>query len=102
MARRNRSSDINRVVRKLTDIGVKDSSDLMMRVTANRINEDLSNAGYPRFSRETLDRIRKHGTFFRALESLTEAHYRQVGVFAPVAQLLSKNNLKKQMDKRQS
>jgi len=102
MPRRHQSSDINRVVKKLTAIGVKDSADLMSKVTTNKINEDLSSAGYSRLSKDSIDRIRTHGTFFRALENLTEAHYRQVGVFAPVAQLLSKTNLKKTADRRQT
>lgn len=102
VARRRRRAEINKVAEKLCAIGVKDSWDLMSRVTTNRINEDLTAAGYSRFSRETLERIRKHTSFFRALENLTEANFRQTGDFAPVPQLLSKVNLRALAEKKKS
>jgi len=91
--RRHGHSDIQRVIKKLKTIGVLDINDLMKRVLANKINEDLTSAGYSRFSRETIDGIKKQTSFLRALEHLTEASVRQHGRFAPVPQMLSKKNI---------
>lgn len=85
--------DIQRVMDKLKDIGVRDTWDLIRRVNENTINEDLSNAGHSRFSRDTVDRIRKQSSFIRSLEHTKESHYRQVGLFAPVPQMLASSNL---------
>jgi len=92
--RRKGPKNIQRVVDKLKAIGVADVWDLQNRVTANTINQDLTNHGYPTFSRDTLDEMRKRSTFMRALETLTEANCRQTGLFAPVPQMLSSKNLR--------
>lgn len=95
-ARRGRSTEIQRVVQKLQEIGVTSTWELVSRAQANRINEDLTNAGFSRFSRDTLESIKKQSSFVRALENLNEANYRQAGLFAPVPQLLSRKNLRVQ------
>jgi len=93
-ARRKGHSNIQRVVEKLKAVGVYDTWELMHRVNANTINEDLSAAGCSRFSRDTLESIRKQSSFVRALEHLKEPYYRQIGLFAPVPQLLTGTNLR--------
>jgi hypothetical protein len=86
-------NNILRVIDKLKSIGVTDTSELLRRVHENSINEDFTEAGCSRFSRETLDSIRKHSSFIRSLDHVKEPYYRQVGCFHPVSQLLSGVNL---------
>lgn len=90
--RKHGHSDVHRVVEKLTAMGVGDTSELLKRVLSNKLNEDLSRAGYPRLSRETMDAIRKHGSFFRVLENLTEVTCRGIGEKAAVTQLLRRSS----------
>merc|ERR1740129_927306 len=75
---------------KLKDIGVTDVSELIHRVRSNTLNMDLSEAGHTRFGEDTIEALRSEGAFVRALESLKEPHYRQMGCFAPVPVLLAK------------
>lgn len=92
-------SDIQRVIKKLKDIGVYDTRELVRRVSNNSINEDLSDAGYQRFCKETVESIRKQSHFIRALDHLKEPYFRQVGLFAPVPQLLAGTNLRQKAEK---
>mmetsp|Transcript_47933 Transcript_47933/g.113939 ORF Transcript_47933/g.113939 Transcript_47933/m.113939 type:complete len:535 (-) Transcript_47933:267-1871(-) len=93
--RRRGRSDAHRAVKKLKAIGVKDTSDLCRRVADNTVNEELQAAGLPKFSKDTLDAIRKQGIFQRSLDTLKEPlHFRQTGNFAPVLQMFSKVNLR--------
>jgi len=85
-------SNIDRVMAKLKAIEVKDIQELMRRVAANTINEDLFAAGKPCFSQKTLDQLRSRKPFLCALDNLREPYYRQIGLFAPVPQLLAKTN----------
>lgn len=94
MAKKHGHSDVNRVVEKLKAIGVLDTMELMRRVQSNTINEDFTHAGKSRFSKDTMEAIRKQSSFVRALEHLKEPFVRQVGPFAPVPQLLSGTNLR--------
>lgn len=94
MPRRKGHNDIVRACDKLKAIGVQDVADLLHRVTANTINDDLSEAHKPRFSRETIMSIRKEGTFWQSLSHLSEPSYRQIGLFAPVPQMLADRNLR--------
>jgi len=87
-------SDIVRACEKLKAIGVQDVTDLLQRVTANTINDDFTKARKPRFSKETMQSIRKEGAFFQSLSHLSEPSYRQVGLFAPVPQMLAGRNLR--------
>ncbi|CAK0788967.1 unnamed protein product, partial [Prorocentrum cordatum] len=89
ISRRGGGNDINRVIEKLKCIGVTDAGDLLSRVVTNRINGDLTDAGFTRFSQDTLESIRKQGSFVRAVQTLTEAGFRQTGDFAKVPRLLS-------------
>eukprot|EP00408_Alexandrium_pacificum_P038069 CAMPEP_0171283720 /NCGR_PEP_ID=MMETSP0790-20130122/67577_1 /TAXON_ID=2925 /ORGANISM="Alexandrium catenella, Strain OF101" /LENGTH=540 /DNA_ID=CAMNT_0011753011 /DNA_START=1 /DNA_END=1621 /DNA_ORIENTATION=- len=91
--RKHGHNDVSRVIEKLKAIGVSDLSELFRRVSSRRINEELSEAGYPRFSKDTLESIRKQSSFIRALENLNEANYRQVGALSPAPQMLSSENL---------
>jgi len=86
-------ASIERVMEKLEAIGVTDITGLMQRVNTNSINMDLSQMGRSRFEDETLQKLRTAKSFLRALEHLKEPFYRQIGNFAQVRQLLSKNNL---------
>lgn len=91
--RRRGADDVTRVVEKLKAIGVTSVSELLRRVYSRTINEELSAAGFPRFSKDTLESIRKQSSFIRALENLNEASYRQVGALAPAPQMFSSTNL---------
>lgn len=90
-------NDCTRVLQKLQAIGINDTAELLDRVTKNTINEELSEAGYARFSRDTLQAIRKQGAFYQSLEHLKEPSYRQIGLFAPVPQMLAGKNLRNQV-----
>mmetsp|Transcript_67651 Transcript_67651/g.198013 ORF Transcript_67651/g.198013 Transcript_67651/m.198013 type:complete len:500 (+) Transcript_67651:76-1575(+) len=92
-ARKRGHSDVKRVIEKLKAIGVSDVSELLRRVSSRKINEELAEAGYPRFSKDTLESIRKQSSFIRALENLNESNYRQIGPLAPAPQMLSSENL---------
>lgn len=87
-------NDIQRVIKKLKDIGVYDTWELVHRVNLNTINEDLGARGHNRFSKETVESIRQQSAFVRALEHLKEPYFRQVGLFAPVPQIMAGNNLR--------
>lgn len=93
-ARKSGHRDVQRVLEKLKDIGVHNTFDLLQRVSQNSINEDLSAAGHSRFSKDTMDRMQKQSHFIRSLEHLKEPYFRQVGVFAPVPQLMTGTNLR--------
>lgn len=86
-----------RVLEKLKAIGITDTAELLERVAKNTINEDLSSVGCARFSRDTLQAIRKQGTFIQSLDHLQEPSYRQIGLFAPVPQMLTGKNLRNQV-----
>lgn len=90
-------NDCTRVMQKLQAIGINDTAQLLERVAKNTINEELSSAGCSRFSRDTLQAIRKQGTFFQSLDHLKEPSYRQIGLFAPVPQMLTGRNLRNQV-----
>merc|ERR1719174_3354879 len=89
ISRRSGQNDIARACGKLKAIGVQDVADLLSRVTSNTINDDLYKANKPRFSRETIQSIRKEGAFWQSLSRLNEPSYRQIGLFAPVPQMLA-------------
>uniref|UniRef100_A0A7S4VI83 Uncharacterized protein n=1 Tax=Alexandrium monilatum TaxID=311494 RepID=A0A7S4VI83_9DINO len=91
--RKHGKSQVSRVIEKLKAIGVSDVSELLRRVSSRRINEELAEAGYAPFSKDTLESIRKQSSFIRALEHLNEAHYRQIGPMAPAPQMLTSENL---------
>eukprot|EP00425_Heterocapsa_triquetra_P015666 CAMPEP_0195129474 /NCGR_PEP_ID=MMETSP0448-20130528/141243_1 /TAXON_ID=66468 /ORGANISM="Heterocapsa triquestra, Strain CCMP 448" /LENGTH=136 /DNA_ID=CAMNT_0040167317 /DNA_START=14 /DNA_END=420 /DNA_ORIENTATION=+ len=86
------ANPIDRVMAKLKDIGVCNVWELMRKVRANTINMELSAAGHTRFGDDTIELMKSKGAFIRALASLREPYHRQVGVFAPVPQLLAKTN----------
>lgn len=88
------SSDIHRVLEKLKAIGITDTWEFVKRVCSNRINDDLGAAGYARFSRETIESVRKQGVFIRSLEHLRDPFQRQTGLFAPVPQMLVGRSLR--------
>mmetsp|Transcript_120694 Transcript_120694/g.225518 ORF Transcript_120694/g.225518 Transcript_120694/m.225518 type:complete len:474 (-) Transcript_120694:120-1541(-) len=88
---------VTRVIQKLQVIGVNDTAELLDRVFKNTINEELSAAGCTRFSRDTLQAIRSQASFFQSLEHLKEPSYRQIGLFAPVPQMLTGRNLRNQV-----
>lgn len=90
-------NDVNRVIEKLKLIGVSDTQEFIRRVTTNKINEDFLANGMPRFSRDTIDVIRKQSRFMEARDHMTEANYRQMGVFAHVPQMLATKNLRHQV-----
>lgn len=92
-ARKHGHSDVNRVIEKLKAIGVSDVTELLRRVSSRKINEELAEAGYSPFSKDTLESIRKQSSFIRALEHLNEANYRQIGALSPAPQMLSSENL---------
>eukprot|EP00439_Symbiodinium_sp_Y106_P002423 s8231_g1.t1 len=83
--RRRGRSDIVRVLAKLKAAGVNDIDTL--------IRKELYNKGFMPLSRAALDSIRKQKTFMQALESVDVPNIRQVGVFDPVAQMLSRKPL---------
>jgi len=87
---RGTQSNIKRVMKKLEKIGVRSKEELMTRTMNNKINEDLNNAGFTRFGRETVDNIKKQAGFHKLMENLTDTSVRQHGRFAPVPHLLSK------------
>lgn len=87
-------SDLQRACDKLKAIGVHDVDELLRKVTENTLNEDLTKANKARFSRETIQSFRKEGAFWQSLNHSSAASYRQIGVFAPVPQLLAGRNLK--------
>ncbi|CAK0842226.1 unnamed protein product, partial [Prorocentrum cordatum] len=89
ISRRGYGNDVGKVVAKLKCIGVTDARELLSRVAADTINGDLKDAGFTRFSQDTLASIRKQGSFVRAVQTLTEASFRQAGDFATVPRLLS-------------
>jgi len=91
--RRRGRSDIVRVLAKLKAAGVNDIDTLIRKVEKNTINEELYNKGFMPLSRAALDSIRKQKTFMQALESVDVPNIRQVGVFDPVAQMLSRKPL---------
>ncbi|CAE7685517.1 unnamed protein product [Symbiodinium sp. CCMP2456] len=91
--RRRGRSDIVRVLAKLKAVGVNDIDTLIRKVEKNTINEELYNKGLMPLSRAALDSIRKQKTFMQALESVDVPNIRQVGVFDPVAQMLSRKPL---------
>lgn len=82
-----------RVQAKLKAIGISDIDTLIKMVDKNTINEELYNRGYVPLSREALDSIRKQKTFMQALDSVDVPNIRQVGIFDPVAQMLSRSSL---------
>eukprot|EP00435_Cladocopium_sp_Y103_P056666 s713_g19.t1 len=92
--RRRGRSDVVRVQAKLKAIGISDIDTLIKMVDKNTINEELYNRGYVPLSREALDSIRKQKTFMQALESVDVPNIRQVGIFDPVAQMLSRSSLR--------
>jgi len=94
LPRRKGHCDIARACEKLKAIGVRDVSDLLRRVADNTINDDLSQARKPRFSRETIQSMKKEGAFWHSLSHLSEPSYRQIGLFAPVPQMMSDRNLR--------
>jgi len=85
--------DIARVIGKLRAIGVLDTAQLVDRIDRNTINDDLTDAGEVRFSREAVESIRRQIPFIRALENADVPHVRQTGPFAPVPQMLSSKRL---------
>jgi len=99
-ATRNKSgNDVKRVIQKLKDIGVHDTWELVRRVQTHSINEAFTDAGHNRFSKETLESIKRQSAFVRALDHLKEPYYRQVGLFAPVSQLFTGTNLRVKAEK---
>lgn len=92
--KRGQRAPVCKVLDKLRAIGVTDAWELMQKVTRNTINEELDAAHRRRFSRDTIDSIRAHSSFFRALEHLNEPQFRQTGHFAPVPQMLTKTSLR--------
>lgn len=91
--RKHGHSDVRCVLKKLEAIGVTSAAELAEGVKKNTLNEQLANAGYSVFSKDTLDTIRKRLGFFGQLKALNEKAFRQTGPFAPVPQLLSKQKL---------
>jgi hypothetical protein len=87
-------SNIVRACEKLKAIGVHDVADLLHRVESNTINDDLYKAHKPRFSRETIQSIHKEAAFWQYANHVSEPSYRQIGLFAPVPQLLAGRNLR--------
>mmetsp|Transcript_34822 Transcript_34822/g.81306 ORF Transcript_34822/g.81306 Transcript_34822/m.81306 type:complete len:515 (-) Transcript_34822:102-1646(-) len=85
--------DVARVLMKLKAIGVSDVGELLRRVNRNSINDELESCGWGRFSRETIESIRKRGPFVRSLQACHEPSVRQIGVFAPVPSLFSSKRL---------
>lgn len=82
-----------RVQAKLKAIGISDIDTLIKMVDKNTINEELYNRGYVPLSLEALDSIRKQKTFMQALDSVDVPNIRQVGIFDPVAQMLSRRSI---------
>lgn len=88
--------DVQRVLRKLRDIDVTSVGDLSEAITGNTINDDLAQAGHMRFSRETLDSMKRYMPFLRSLEYGAKPPFnRQIGPLAPVPRLLSHHSTKK-------
>lgn len=85
-------SNVERVLQKLQEIGVRSIEELMCRVEDNTINENLFHAKKAIFSQSTLNSFRNKKRFLMVMDQLKERHYRQVGIFAPVPQLLAKTN----------
>jgi len=81
--------DVARVIAKLKAIDVSDVGELLKRVNRNTINDELESCGWGRFSRETIESIRKRGPFVRSLQAVHEPSVRQIGAFAPVPALFS-------------
>jgi len=94
LPRRRGHCNVVRACEKLKAIGIVGVQDLVEKVARGTINEELSKANKPRFSRDTLQSIRKHKAFWESLSHLSEPSYRQIGLFAPVPQMLAGKNLR--------
>mmetsp|Transcript_117961 Transcript_117961/g.263781 ORF Transcript_117961/g.263781 Transcript_117961/m.263781 type:complete len:490 (-) Transcript_117961:83-1552(-) len=92
--RRNGHSDAAQVVRKLCAIGIADTESLLLRISENRLNDDLERNGYIPLTKESIDAIKKQRPFMQALEITDVPQVRQVGKLAPASQLLSNRRLK--------
>lgn len=87
-------ADITRVIDKLKLVGCTDPKDLIHRAAGNTINEDFVTRGLPRFSRDTLENIKRQASFVKALDSDVQwPTVKQVGMLAPLPQLLSTRRL---------
>lgn len=91
--RRRGHSDLARVIDKLRNIGVSDTETLVESVGRNTLNDKLTAKGFVPLSREAIEGIRKQSPFVRACHSVEAPLVRQVGCFAPAAQLLARKRL---------